>query len=294
MSDSIPVNNIWNRLKSAQAGGRVGNTYALLDDAGRFAPGSVAGVGIGYFVDVLNGDDENDGKTIANAFQTLGAAIAAAVAFDTIFVLPGFYEEGNLSIAAAKSNLTIIGLGNRGACGLEPANTGDEGIEVLADDVTFINFGVAKGDTADYALRIGSQTVSPNRFRAYGCKFEGAGIVLVLKGCGDVILYDSEFAWCASAILFDDNDNGYATQIHIDRCFFHNFTTVALGIASGGLVKNLRLQNCIFDAQEDGTAPTDFILLSDDLNTGIIAQNIFHSNDITVGTGIALVENYSA
>lgn len=49
--------------------------------------------------------------------------------------------------------------------------------------------------------------------------------------------------------------------------------------------------NSIFDQLEDGTEPTDFILLADNGNTGIIAGNQFAiatnaTAKLTIGTGI--------
>lgn len=235
---------------------------------------------------------------INSVYNTIDAAVNACTANrgDVIFVDPGSYDE---TVTADVAGITIIGLGGRGAAFIEPSTAGAEGLDVLADDITIINLGVAGDDTGDYALRVGSQTVSPDRFRAYGCKFEladGAGATVICKGSGDALFEDCESAYAASGILFDDNDDGYATQIRIVRHNFHNLTTVHVGVATGGLVKNLRLADCIHDNAEDGTAPTDYILLSDNANTGIITGCKFATATnatgvLTIGTGIKWVAN---
>jgi len=211
---------------------------------------------------------------------------------DVANIGPGFYAEGNLIIPETLSNITLRGLGNRGAMGIEAPVTGDEGLLVLADDVTLINLGVAGGDTGDYSLQVGSQTVSPARFRAYGCKFENAAIAVRLYGCGDTILDDCEICWTTRGIVFRSNDNGFVTQTRIKNCLLHNYVTAGLAEhAAAQQVNDLWVVDNVFGRQEDGTAGTDDILLSDNLNTGFITGNRFPratngTGFITIGTGL--------
>lgn len=72
-----------------------------------------------FFVDGDNGNDDNSGKTPDGAKKTVGSAISAASAGDTIYVMaktmatgatdPASYEE-NIIIPAAKDRLSIIGV----------------------------------------------------------------------------------------------------------------------------------------------------------------------------------------
>lgn len=246
-----------------------------------------------YFVDQANGDPNNDGMSFGAAFDTIQAAVDAAAAGAKIYIASGGYDE-TVSIDKA---LTLIGDGPRGSVYIEPSTVGAEGMDVLADDVTLINVGVAGEETASYAIRVGSQTVSPDRFRAYGSKFEGsAGASVIFKGAGDALLYDCESAWADKGITFDDNDNGYCTQISIVGHRFHNITTAHVGVEAGGLVKDLLLSECKCLNSEDGTPPTDYILLSDNANFGLIEDNTFAcaTNDaavLTIGTGLLWVAN---
>lgn len=232
-------------------------------------------------------------------YTTIQSAVNAAVSGrgDTILVAAGGYNE---TVTIAKTNLTIIGLGGRGAAYVEPSAAGAEAIQVTADDVTLINLGADGDDTSDYALNLNSVS----RFRAKGCKFElgsGTGPAVLLNGTatdqtGDAIFEDCEFAWCGSGILADDSAYGYVTQVRIKDCRFHNFSAVGIGVATNGLFKNLEVIDCTFDQLEDGTEPTDFILLSDNGNTGIITGNRFAiaTNDtakLTIGTGLMWVAN---
>lgn len=232
-----------------------------------------------------------------NRVDTLAQLLAIAQPGDIAFLGPQAYEEGNLVIPESLSPFTIIGSGNRGSSYIEPLLSSDEGLQILADDVTLINVGVAAGGaTGAYAIKVGSQTISPNRFRAYGCKFEGVdavnpGAAVVLQAAGDTIIDDCEICWSANGILFQANDEGYVTQCRIKNNLFHNLVTVGVGIVAAGGVRNLQLVDNVFDRAEDGTASTDDILLSDNANTGIITGNRFPratngTGFITIGTGL--------
>lgn len=224
-------------------------------------------------------------NSIANAFGVMRPK-------DVLFLGPQAYEEGNLVIPEALTNITIIGAGGRGSCFIEPSVSGDEGLQVLADDVTLVNVGVADGGTGDYGISVGSNTVSPNRFRAYGCKFEGSTVGCKLWQAGDVILDDCEFAWANTGLQLSSGAIGFNTQIIVKDSRFHNNSLNCIGqVANAQQVNNLQLMGSFFDQLEDGTEPTDFILLQDNGNTGLIAGNQFAiatnaSAKLTIGTGI--------
>jgi len=235
--------------------------------------------------------------TIADAFLAMSPK-------DILFLGPQRHTEGNLVLPASLSNITIIGGGNRGACFIEPSVAGDEGLQVLASDVTLVNVGVAGGASGNYALNVKGNTTSKNgrRFRAYGCKFEGpTGTVVLLDGdadynVSDAIFDDCEFAWGGSGLLFDDSSYGYPTQIFVRRCKFHNLTAVGVGLAASGGVTNLELTDCVFDDLEDGTAPTDYIKVDRAGDTGIISGCRFSiatnaSADLKIAAGIMWVAN---
>lgn len=269
--------NVWAPLKSPMAPAIFSGGYPF---AGRvFYVGSSNAPGFPYKTD------------------TIADALASMRPKDVLILGPQAHEEGNLVIPADLSNITIIGGGNRGACFIEPSVAGDEGLQVLADDVTLINVGVADGGSGDYGLSVGSQTVSPDRFRAYGCKFEGSAIGARLYGAGDVLLDDCEFAWANVGLQLRPNDNGFVTQAYIQRSRFHNNATACISqSAVAQVVNNLQVWNNIFDQLEDGTEPTDFILLGDNGNTGVIGGNMFAiatnaTAKLTIGTGLMWAPN---
>jgi hypothetical protein len=63
--------------------------------------------GTTYWVDSVNGADGNDGTTLETAFQTIAAAVAAAVAGDTIYIRGSFTEAVTIAVAGVR----IIGFG---------------------------------------------------------------------------------------------------------------------------------------------------------------------------------------
>lgn len=228
-----------------------------------------------------------DGLTWANAFPTIQEAVSAASAGDVIYVAPGQYDE---TVTIAKS-LTLIGTGGRGAAFIENDTVGGEGMLVTANDVTVQNLGIAGESTADYSLR-----VAADRFRAYGCKIEGADAALVmLAAAGDVIFEDCEFAWGVNGVLAEAGGLDASTQIVLKDCRFHNITTVHVSDGTNSFA-NIQIIDCVFDAAEDGTEPTDYLLLDAATCSGVVTGCRFAilTNDtakLTIGANIQWLAN---
>lgn len=265
-----------------------------------------------WYVDPVNGNDARDGRTFGTSKLTLANVLSKCSAGAFIFVYPGQLAEGNLTIARSLSKVTIIGVGGRGAAYLEPTTEDQSGILVNADDVTMVNFGVA-GEDADsaYAIRI-----SGARFRAYGCKFEGAdaGVQLLVgtvaeQAAGtngtaaDSLFSDCEIAWNDNGVILICSDYGAVTQARFERCLFHNNGASHFeeangsGGAAGVRYRDLWIADCVFSDNEDGSAPTKFLSLNDDnANTGIVARCAFptaiNGGLNLVSTALHWVANY--
>lgn len=244
------------------------------------------------FINHQEQDDDSSGRTFENAKDTFQGVLEVAEGNDVIYVAPGGYDE---SVTVEESSLFFCGIAGRGAPFIEPSAEGGAGMHVLADDVTLENLGVAGEETADFSLKVGDQETSPARFRAKGCKFEGAPVIL--QGVGDVLFEDCEFAWEA-ALQFAANDNGFCTQVVVKNCRFHNITEEHIkSLASGG-VRNLQLIDCVFDNAEDGTAPAKFLDIAEAGDTGIVTGCRFacatnEADVLAIAAGILFVGNYT-
>ncbi len=226
--------------------------------------------------------------------DTIADALLLMENFDVLFLGPQRYSEGALSITKP---CTIIGQGNRGDAYIQPSTAAQVGVDVLSDDVTFINVGVADGGSGAYGLKVGAASTSPDRFRAYGCKFEGSAIGAWFTGSGDCLLDDCEFAWAAIGLQLSANLSGFVTEMFIQRCRFHNNATANLSqSANQQEVDNLSLLDSSFERDESGVAPTKFINLQHNSNHGVISGNRFANATnqaavITIGTGLLYMAN---
>lgn len=240
-----------------------------------------------WYVDSTNGNNNRDGRSPDTAFATITQALTKAVAGDFIFVAPGQYDESPTLTRTTHNNVTIVGLGGRGAAFIQPTTEDANGLTCHADDVTIVNLGCAGEDTTSAA----ALTVTGSRFRAYGCKFEqgldqlviGPGTVAQVSAgtegkAGDCLFDDCEFAWGTNGVNITCTDYGGATQIFFQNCRFHNLTassfkeTVGSGGSAAVMYFNLQIWNCIFDAAEDGTVPTKWLSLNgNNANTGVVS-----------------------
>lgn len=263
----------------------------------------------GYFVDPANGSNAYSGRGPTAAFRTLEKAVdsVTGVIGERIYMAPGRYDE-SVTIARAKSNITLIGTGGRGSVYIDPSTEDATGLDVRADDVTLINVGVAGEDEdAAFALRVYGA-----RFRAYSSKFEGAAFQIVAgpgtvaqtdadtHGNGaDALFVDCEICWGDRGVDLVSSDYGAVTQFRMRDCHFHNLTTCHVRsndvAASNICLRNVWLDDCIFDNAEDGTEPTDYLLLNTTNDTGrivrpIFATSVLASAKITLATGVLIFD----
>jgi hypothetical protein len=243
------------------------------------------------YVSTTGTDRPSSGRGQRSPFQTITYALSRVLAGDVIAIMPGSYDE-QVTIAAAKSGISLIGLGNRGSVCIAPSGTNKTALTVSADDVTLINIG-CEGDGTGGGLVVSDDVA---RFRAYGCKLEGGALATKLIGVGDLLMDDCEYCWTASGLLFAVGAEGFCTQVKISRPRFHNCETVCAGLATNGGVVNLDLSEGVFDNAEDGTPPTDYIKIDRVGDTGIISGCRFATATnaaavLTIAAGIMWVGN---
>lgn len=233
------------------------------------------------------GSNNADGLKWSTAKQTIQAAVNASQPGDEILVFPGPYNEA-VVIPPSKSNITIRALfadgAGRGAVFIKPSGATALPMTVLADDVTLVNIGCEGKSTADYAIRVGAVvadlTPYPEvediaRFRAYGCKFEGAAVAVRFAGCGDVMLRDCEVAWCVTGVDAVGGIESYPTQVFVEDTRFHNVSGTHVGDGASGKFQNIHLLRNVHDNADDGTEPTKYLDLTDSGTTGLVTGCTF-------------------
>ena len=246
------------------------------------------------FVNGAAGSDGNDGRSIDAAFATVQKAVDTAAAAltgnCTILIAPGSYDEGvAISREPGLFNLTLFGLGGRGAASIAPSAADTIAVANDADDLTIVNVGLDGSGIGAGLVNSGA------RLRVYSSKLEGDDIALQLvpgtvteigdgtKGdSSDVLLRDCETGWAATGVLLIGSDYGAVTQACFDRCRHHNHASASFAeaVGTGGsadvLFRNLEIRNAMFDNQEDGSAPAAFLALAaDSANSGIVTQCAF-------------------
>lgn len=221
-------------------------------------------------------------------YSTVQAAVDGADAGDTIFIAPGSYDEA----VTVSKGLILVGVGRRGVIAIAPSATNATALTVTGDNVTIMNLG-CEGDGTGSGLHLQGDV---DRFRAYGSKIEGGASAVKLESTAagavsDTRFVDCEFCWSGKGIHFVVSGGGDpVTQTRVDGCLFHNLTTAGIHVDTTHTA-DLWVTNSVFANQEDGTAPTDYILASVASTTGFVSGNHFATATnaagvLTIATGV--------
>lgn len=155
-----------------------------------------------YFVDGSNGDDDASGLSIAGAWQSLAAASQALQAGDTLYVLPGKYDEVLLVYADGRDDapVTLRAHGGKGVYlpGIEVYGSNlilagfavtapvDDAVRVTGSDITLKNLLLT-----DYTSA-GVRVLDGRNLTLLHMTLVGQGIPLVVEeGSGFVAVRDS-------------------------------------------------------------------------------------------------------
>ncbi|KKU98308.1 MAG: hypothetical protein UY28_C0004G0046 [Candidatus Amesbacteria bacterium GW2011_GWB1_48_13] len=255
-----------------------------------------------FFVDPT-GSNSNPGTVEDLPVLTLTKAIALCTGGigETIYMKPGDYTE-QVVIPVAKSNITIVGLGNKGSIFIE----GTGATTILTNN--------AEGTTLVNITLEGDETVGSLGLLNRGKRLRyRSGRILNVATCAkftlgtptevdagiysdgsDTLCDDVEFSWATDGVdlvgvtdLVNPGDFG-TTQNYFRRCQFHNlsnssFKETPLGGATQSF-RDLEILDCIFKALEAGTLPTAFVLLNgDNANSGIVSGCRFPTALLTAG-----------
>lgn len=104
----------------------------------------------GIFYVSTSGNDDNNGRTLESAFRTLTYAISQCTSgqSDRVFLAPGTYDEASTTgVPANKANVTFQGI--KAPVIITNSNpAGDKVLNITANNCTFVNIQVKKGETS--------------------------------------------------------------------------------------------------------------------------------------------------
>lgn len=178
-----------------------------------------------YFVDSVNGDDDNDGLSWDTALATIAAAVALAVAGDTILIKGSFDE----AVTVAVAGLSIIGAGTTPKESQWTGDTDEVCLTITAEHVLVQNI-YFRPPVYSAGTPAAIQLSGANHARIIGCQFQGR------TGSHKAIY---------SAAATSDN-------VHILGCEFRYMNTAThgvaiLGVEAGGLsYSGWRIKDCLF------------------------------------------------
>lgn len=235
-------------------------------------------------------------------YQTIQAAVNAAVAGDSILIAPGEYDE---AVTIDTSNLILVGLGGRGAVAIAPSTTNATALTVdgttgtRVTDITLINLGL-EADGTGSGLYVKGDV---RRVRAYGCKIEGGTDSLKLESTAAGAISDTRFeeceiAWGTNGVhILTSGGGDPVTQTYFRGCLFHNQTTDVVK-TSVSHTADLWITDSRFMAGEDGTEPTQFLDIDEANTTGQVAGSyfattVFSTAKFAIAAGVLFAGNVS-
>jgi hypothetical protein len=179
--------------------------------------------GVIYYVDSVNGSDNNSGRGDWDwAFASIGAALDVAVAGDVIYVAPGDYEEEGLEVTV--DNLKILGLGVTGLTRNSPLliGSGDTILKVNGHNCEISGLGFVQ--TGAYPAVFVAETAAKWRAYIHDCYFDGYGT-------------------CTYGLqLGAASGNGEAVGARVEKCKFISMATACIYNNS----ENTLIKDCIF------------------------------------------------
>lgn len=227
---------------------------------------------------------------VVRAGESIQTAINAMAAGDTLYIEPGDYDE---AISIVTDNLTLIGIGSRGAVAIAPSAA--NGIAVLIDgtgaggrveEVTLINIG-GEGKGTGGGLHVKGNI---RRLRFAGCKFEGGTFGAKFESTangsvGDVIADDCEFAWTTSGVHITASGGGDpVTNLWLRHCTWHDCSAEWI-LSDVAHTTGLQVLAGVFAKEEDASAPVagqiDVAVASSE---GIFADCIFDLATMAIAT----------
>lgn len=242
-------------------------------------------------------------------YATVQAGLNAANSGDVVLidVNSSYNDDHNASIYTEdctltnKDNITIIGIGGKGAVRIDGASTNGSALTLTGcRDINLINLKFKGLGTGAGLTILG--TGESRRIRAYGCWFMGVADGVRLNsgtgGCADQSFENCVFEECANGInILSVGGGNPVSQTLVKNCGFYYYS--AWAIFAQEYTVSLHVVGSWFGLEEDGTLPTGGFIDADSTNTtGLVAGNFFSDADagsaeIKLATEVFFVGNYT-
>ena len=233
---------------------------------------------------------------------TIQSVVNAAAAGDVIYIDGGDYDE---QVSITKDNLTLVGVGSRGAVAIAPTAANPKAITIdgtgaggRVEEVTLINLG-CEGSGTGGGLHVKGDI---RRIRFYGCKLEGGAFGCKLESTaqgsvGDLRFEDCEFAWTTTGLHLTASGGGDpVTNVYVRGGLFH-YCSAEWILSDVAHTTGLWVAESLFAKEEDASAPVagqlDVAVASSE---GLFAGNFFDlatmaSATLVIASGIRWVGN---
>ena len=272
-----------------------------------------------WFVDDIDGNIGNSGKTPTNAKKTIQQAINLAGPQDTIFVRPrnvtvGAYSghgyitnvTSNIATGAAMQGLSIVGthsglgIGANSQCALAPvAGLTPATVLVESPCVTIENF-LIKTVTGQTGGAIGAVD-STNRswgLTVNNCSFKNFITYDTATAIGAIMLDNNHwttidnctFRECYVGVNFGSS-GGVIEGLYMNNCDFHGAAAKWDADIYMGDVKNIRITNCRFNHALPAVPAGEklhYIVMAGTNGTGIICDCYFSLDSANVAANMTL------
>ena len=249
-----------------------------------------------WFVDGNYGSDGNSGKEADQAFLTIGYAISRASEFDVIYVLdkghdaatdPDPYTEAttNLSVAFAKSNLSIVGVPNNihqtYQIQIKPVSASTSpALTILAPFVAVENLCFNKrGDgvgSCVYLYDEGDSTSQAQGSSIYNCHLRNADLGSAAHTTNGGIKINGGWYYTIKDCYFIDCRNG-----------------IVMGTSGASTLKGIQILNCNFAASAVANVDVDILLVPGSVGSvGHIIDRCVFSHEVPAFAGAGTLTAY--
>ena len=238
-----------------------------------------------YYVDIVNGKDNNKGTDIDKPFLTLAKAYTSVTsgADDVIFLLnTGITTTINETLTIAKDDLTIIG--EKGHIELKPSTSGSDTITITGAGVKLLNFTVstAAGGTDDAISISNTNNIILEKMRIEDATANG----ILISDTVDVEIEDVHIDSSAGdGIRLEATVLGATSEVIINGTLLHDNTGYGINVSDANVTNTVINSDVIYSNNTAG----DYQDLGSNSTIGSVTQG----NNVAAQVWSAPIASYT-